>query len=168
MNKILAASVIAVMASTSAVIAQDAVEPNTQQRMEQQPAPMPEATNPSNTTSPDTATDPAFTPSQTGESAPIVGETAAVPTDDWLGRDVYSSDGENLGEVAALYREPESQMANIYVDVGGFLGIGSTRKAIPAAQIDNVQEDRITLKMTEGEVNALAEAQVPESGNVAK
>jgi len=155
MTKFLAVSMAAILASTGVAIAQDA-QPNapTEQRMEQ-PAPLPNA-----------QTDPAFTPTPS-ETAPIIGE-APKPSDEWLGRDVYSSDGQNLGDVAALYRDPESQLAEIYVDVGGFLGIGAVRKAIPAAQVESVQEDRIVVKMTEGEVNALPEAQVPNSGNVTK
>jgi hypothetical protein len=91
--------------------------------------------------------------------APMKQAVSPAPTDDWVGRDVYSSDNANLGEVADLYRNPETQVAQLYVDMGGILGIGETRKLISADQIQDVQEDRIILKLTEAEAD-----QLPASG----
>lgn len=71
------------------------------------------------------------------------------PTEAWVGRAVYSSDGKNVGEVAAVADD------SIYVDVGGFLGIGESRVLLNQTQLDAVQPDRITLKMTEAETKNL-------------
>jgi len=71
------------------------------------------------------------------------------PTEAWVGRAVYSSDGKNVGKVAAI------SDSNVYVDVGGFLGIGETRVLLKNGNLDAVQPDRITLKMTEAEVKSL-------------
>lgn len=73
----------------------------------------------------------------------------ATPTDAWIGRAVYSSDGESLGEVAAIADD------KIYVDMGGFLGLGETRKLLSGDQIQDVKDDRIVLKLTEAEAKDL-------------
>ncbi len=71
------------------------------------------------------------------------------PTEAWIGRAVYSSDGKNVGEVAAISGD------SVYVDVGGFLGIGESRVLLDKGNLEAVQPDRITLKMTEAEVKSL-------------
>ncbi len=40
---------------------------------------------------------------------------------------VYSSDGTNLGEVAAFARDSSGNITEMHADVGGFLGMGETR-----------------------------------------
>ena len=50
-----------------------------------------------------------------------VGNAKVTPTDAWIGRAVYGSDGNHLGEIAAI------AAGELYVDIGGFLGIGETR-----------------------------------------
>ena len=71
------------------------------------------------------------------------------PTEAWVGRAVYSSDGKNVGEVAAVADD------NVYVDIGGFLGIGESRVLLNESQLGGVQPDRITLKLTEAEAKSL-------------
>jgi len=71
------------------------------------------------------------------------------PSEAWIGRAVYSNDGKNVGEVAAISGD------SLYVDVGGFLGIGESRVLLDERQLAAVQPDRITLKMTEAEVKSL-------------
>jgi hypothetical protein len=68
------------------------------------------------------------------------------PTEAWVGRAVYSSDGKNLGEVAAIADD------SLYVDIGGFLGIGETRVLVDNDKLGAVEPDRIVLKLTEAEV----------------
>jgi hypothetical protein len=71
------------------------------------------------------------------------------PTDAWIGRSVYGTDGNHLGEVAAIAN------GQLYVDIGGFLGLGETRVLLSDDQIESVTDDRIVLKMTENEAKAL-------------
>jgi len=40
-------------------------------------------------------------------------------------------------------------------DMGGFLGLGATRKHVTADQIESVQNDRIILRMTKAEAEKL-------------
>jgi len=83
-----------------------------------------------------------------GEDAKVTTNTTA-PTEAWVGRSVYSSDDKNLGEVAALSGN------DIFVDIGGFLGIGETRVLMSNAQIRDVGDDRIVVSLTEEEAKAL-------------
>jgi hypothetical protein len=71
------------------------------------------------------------------------------PTEAWVGRAVYSSDGKNIGEVAAIAED------SIYVDMGGFLGIGESRVLVSGRDLGSVAPDRIVLKMTETEAKTL-------------
>jgi hypothetical protein len=48
---------------------------------------------------------------------------------------VYSSDDKNVGEVAKL------NSSDLFVDIGGLLGIGETRVLIRADQIQDVRDD---------------------------
>jgi hypothetical protein len=75
-----------------------------------------------------------------------------APSDAWIGRAVYSSDGEHLGEVAGIADD------GTYIDVGGFLGLGETRVLLSNGQIATVQDDRIVLKLTEAEAKTLPPA----------
>jgi sporulation protein YlmC with PRC-barrel domain len=76
----------------------------------------------------------------------------ATPSEAWIDRDVYSVDGKHLGEVAAV---AEGQ---VYVDIGGFLGIGESRVLIDTSQIEQVKDDGIVLKLTEAEAKGLPAA----------
>lgn len=71
------------------------------------------------------------------------------PTEAWVGRAVYSTDGKHLGEVAAIASD------SIYVDMGGFLGIGETRVLLDNGKLGSVEPDRIVLKLTEAEAKTL-------------
>ena len=72
-----------------------------------------------------------------------------TPTDAWIGRDIYSTDGEHLGEVTGI------ALNQMYADIGGFLGIGEKRVALAGDSIQAVQDDRIVLNLTETEAENL-------------
>ncbi len=71
------------------------------------------------------------------------------PTEAWVGRAVYSSDGKSIGDVAAIAND------SIYVDMGGFLGIGESRVLLSDAELASVEPDRIVVKLTEAEAKKL-------------
>jgi PRC-barrel domain protein len=83
---------------------------------------------------------------------------ALTPSQEWVGRSVFSSDGKDLGKVTAF-----EQDGAIVVDLGGFLGLGTTRTRIGPDKIQSVTEDRIMLSLTEGDAKNLpaAEEQKP-------
>jgi hypothetical protein len=79
----------------------------------------------------------------------------AVPNEQWVNRAVYSSDGKNVGEVASV------SGSDVYVDIGGLLGLGETRALIKSDQIQDVQDDRIVIKLTEAEAKNLPAVKEP-------
>jgi hypothetical protein len=81
-----------------------------------------------------------------------------VPSDAWIGRPVYSSDGTHVGEVAAISGD------RAFADIGGFLGLGETRVLLGPVQIARVTDDRIELAITASEAGSLpAAAPYPEA-----
>jgi hypothetical protein len=86
----------------------------------------------------------------TGTKAP----GAFVANEQWIGRPVYSSDGKDVGKVASLNKDG----GGFYADIGGFLGLGSTRTLIMSDQIKEVQNDRIVLSLTEEQTGNLPAA----------
>ncbi len=74
------------------------------------------------------------------------------PTDAWIGRPVYSSDGKHLGEVSGIAGD------QVYIDIGGFLGLGETRVLVDHDRIHEVTDDRIKLNLSEAETNGLPAA----------
>ena len=91
------------------------------------------------------------------QSADTGTKAGALTADDtWIGRSVYSSDGKELGTVTAWKKSGSN--SDIYIDVGGFLGIGTTRKLITSDQVQDVKNDRIVLRLAEVEANNLPAA----------
>ncbi len=76
-----------------------------------------------------------------------------VPDSNWVGRYVYSSDDKDLGKIVSVKKTGAS--SDIYFDMGGFLGLGATRKRVAAEQVQNVQNDRIVLRLSKAEAENL-------------
>lgn len=72
----------------------------------------------------------------------------------WVGKPVFSSDGKNLGEVAAILRSADNKIAELRAGIGGFLGIGEHEISIPASQFA-LRGDRIVLDLTAAAAKAL-------------
>jgi hypothetical protein len=83
----------------------------------------------------------------TGKIVPIVAD------EQWIGRYVYSSDGKDLGTVASVNKN--GNLNQVSFDMGGFLGLGATRKSATSDQIQEVKSDRIVLRLTEAEAKNL-------------
>ena len=76
----------------------------------------------------------------------------------WIGGDVYSRDGKKVGDIADLKRDPDNKVTDLYVDIGGFFGIGSTRALISSDQIQEVKTDSLVLTLSEAEAKTLPAA----------
>lgn len=114
-------------------------------------------------------TDPAATGSQatpTGAGISIVLPEgfAAVPaetlTSEMLtGAAVYNPDDGAIAEVADLVVAPNGKISDMVMDVGGFLGMGEHRVAIPLDRVTVAQaeggEVRVFVNMTKDELKAL-------------
>lgn len=149
MTKFITLATAALLASSSFALAQTT-----------SPAPAPKPSSP--TTAP--TTPPAAKPdSSTSTTAPSTSSTTGQARDvvlsteqanSWVGKPVYSSDGKNLGEVAAFAREANGRVTEMHADIGGFLGIGETRVRIMPAQF-SIGSDRIVLNMTSEQAKSL-------------
>ncbi len=72
-----------------------------------------------------------------------------------VGKDVYGSNNSSIGDVEDVVMQ-NSQVQSVLVDVGGFLGIGARRVAIPISSL-SMQGDRLVTSMTEAQVRNLPE-----------
>jgi len=61
-----------------------------------------------------------------------------------LDKGIYDTNDEKIGEVEDLIITPQKAVSYLIVDVGGFLGIGGHRVAIPAGQLKQ-EGDKIVL-----------------------
>ena len=80
-----------------------------------------------------------------------------VADETWVGRSLYSSDGKDLGKIAAVKKTGTA--SDIFFDTGGFLGLGTTRKHLTSDQVQDVRIDRIVLRLSEADAQKLPAAQ---------
>ena len=74
-----------------------------------------------------------------------------------VGKDVYGADNRNIGDVEDVVMGANGQVESILIDVGGFLGLGARRVAIPISQIQLGEGDRLTTTLTEAQAKELPE-----------
>ena len=102
-------------------------------------------------------------PATTTEAAPAqkaVGVSlTAEEAKTWLNKAVYSSDGKNIGEVAALQRDADNKVTGMHANIGGLFGIGQTRVELKAAQF-TLQGDRVVLDLTAAQAKELPKVQI--------
>ncbi len=84
-------------------------------------------------------------------SAPTMTEAQAKQ---WVDKAVYSSDNKNLGSVAAIQRDASGKVTEMHADIGGFLGIGSTRVKLEPSQF-KLSGDRVQLDLTSEQAKQL-------------
>lgn len=75
---------------------------------------------------------------QTGQIGP--GFVTRQPADQWLasgliGQDIVNAAGENIGVIDDLLLDKGGRVASAVIGVGGFLGIGEKRVAVPFASL---------------------------------
>ncbi len=88
------------------------------------------------------------TPSTTAEVKPNMGPTLSDDeAKEWINKVVYSSDDKNVGEIAAIERDPSGQVKEVHADIGGFLGLGETRVRLMPDQF-KFSGDRLILNVT--------------------
>ena len=71
----------------------------------------------------------------------------------WVGRYLYSSDGKDIGKIAAVKKTGAA--SDIFFDMGGFLGLGATRKHVTSDQVQDVKSDRIVVRLSEADAQNL-------------
>ena len=154
MSRLLPAAAIAVLLAGSAAVAQTTKPGDTAPN-----PPSPGAQAPATETTP-----PAAKPTEPGGTrlAPTPGTTASTtaPTlteaeaKKWVDKAVYSSDNKNVGEVAAIQRDASGKVTEMHADIGGFLGLGTTRVKLEPSQF-KLSGDRVQLDVTSEQVKQL-------------
>lgn len=91
------------------------------------------------------------------QSAAPGAATTAMPSEmtseKLLDMKVVSPQGENIGEVEQMVIDPKSgQISSLVVSVGGFLGIGDKKVAMPWDQFQMGQEDQLVAQATKQEL----------------
>jgi sporulation protein YlmC with PRC-barrel domain len=93
-----------------------------------------------------------------------VEETAAV-LKGWrasklLRADVYNDDNQKIGRIEDMIVAPDGQLAAAIIDVGGFLGMGKHRVAVPVEQFSDISAKKLVLpKATKDALKAMPEFQ---------
>jgi sporulation protein YlmC with PRC-barrel domain len=103
------------------------------------------------------ATQPSSAARPAQKSAGQTEQLASMGKQQLVGKDVYGADNRNMGDVEDVVMGTNGQVESVLVDVGGFLGIGTRRVAIPISQIQLGQGDRLTTTMTEAQAKELPE-----------
>jgi len=145
------ASVAALLAVTPAVAQTSTTTPPAATQESTPAAKSQDATTPSMKSAPgeQSGTQPA-PQAQTTASVTLTEEQAKQ----WVDKPVYSSDGKNLGEVAAFKRSVDNTVTELHADIGGFLGMGQSRIKLSPSEF-KLQGDRVVLNLTEAQAKAL-------------
>jgi hypothetical protein len=81
--------------------------------------------------------------------------------DEVEGMDIYSTGGDEVGEVEEVLVDGSGNPVGVSADVGGFLGMGERHVVIGLDQLTNSGE-RLTVAMTKEQIEALPEFDVNE------
>ena len=103
-------------------------------------------------------------PTPRGPSATSQPSRAAMPSDiqsmkvgDLVGKSVYDDKGERIGEVDDVVVNKSTKQTAAVIGVGGFLGIGERKAAVPVSEL-KVQGDKIVGSgLTKDAVKSMAE-----------
>jgi hypothetical protein len=90
----------------------------------------------------------AAAPAQKAAALPLLTSPEAQA---WIGKPIYSSDGQKLGEVVYIQRDDDNKITWINANVGSFLGVDKHQIKLMPAQID-LQTDRVVLDLTAAQV----------------
>lgn len=103
-----------------------------------------------------------------GTTAPAAGSAAVAPAtgtypvakdiDKFIGKDVYGTDGKQVGELDNVLIDPDGRVHAGVVEFGGFLGIGEHKVAVPWSDL-NVQGDRLVTNLTKDQVKTMPQWQ---------
>jgi hypothetical protein len=102
---------------------------------------------------------PSPSPSAPAEKmAPLPGPATTAMTEEdaksWIDKAIYSSDDKNVGSVAAIERDASGVVTGMQADIGGFLGIGTTRVKLTPVQFQ-LSGDRVLVNLPSEQVKQL-------------
>jgi sporulation protein YlmC with PRC-barrel domain len=71
-----------------------------------------------------------------------------------IGSPVYNSQNERIGDVSELYLSKQNRVANVVIQVGGFLGLGGKLVSVPMDKLQFDQANKVV--MPDGTKEALS------------
>lgn len=156
MGRILIPIIIATSTGFAAYAQAPNTEPTTPNRQEQvaPSLPAPGSAQPTPSAAKESATPPKSNDTKLNaghdaQPAAIKFVVTAEEEKNWIGKPVYSSDNEKLGEITGLSRDANNNVTEVYYESGGFLGIGTKHYGLTAADIRQVQPDRLVVTFKE-------------------
>lgn len=162
MKHTIGSSLLALMIAggSSVAIAQSAAPDNTTQppaAAETQPAPSIDAAAPK-AAGKDMSKNSKSDAMRDSAAAPADAATERTYTiaegEEWIGKRIYSSKGEDIGEVSGLVKGSDGNVEAFHADIGGFLGLGETTVRVSPSQFTLV-DDKVTLPMTSEQAKSL-------------
>lgn len=91
-------------------------------------------------------------------------EPSVLTAEMLTGANVYGPNNNDIATIADLVLTPEGKVSQVVMDVGGFLGMGEHRVALPMERINVAQRDggdiRVYTDMTEDELKALPKFEI--------
>jgi hypothetical protein len=103
---------------------------------------------------------PQVTPMQPSMTAPSGGKGATLDVKPVPGLGVVTTDGQRIGEVAAVKSTPDGKIEAIHVKTGGVLGFGGRTVAVPPAKF-TVAGQNVQLSMSATELAKLPAVEAP-------
>ena len=124
----------------------------------QEPGPAKQATPeqpPQQTAQAQQPAQPAAQPGGAHQPSPQDNAVANMKSDNLVGKWLYGRDGNSVASIQDVKTSPDGKIQAVEVDVGGFLGIGSRRVAVPVDSLQ-VKGDRIeSTSMTSDQIQNL-------------
>ncbi len=99
-------------------------------------------------------------PSAANPPSPPQNSVAALQRSDIVGKDLYDSSGNEVAKIQDVKTSPDGKIAAVEIDLGGFLGIGARRIAVPV--------DKLQLQRGRIQSNSLSADQIRDLPQVAQ
>ena len=117
------------------------------------------------------ATSPAAAPHAAAPAAaPAAAQASRHMRDDQIraskliGASVYDPNDQKIGAVDELVLNPDGKVADIVIGVGGFLGAGEKRVAVPMADLKRGKNDHFVLAATKDSLKQMANFELKTAG----
>ena len=81
-----------------------------------------------------------------------------------IGASVYDPTDQKIGTVDELVLNPDGKVADVVIGVGGFLGAGEKRVAVPMAELKHGKNDHFVLAATKESLKQMANFELKTAG----
>lgn len=100
---------------------------------------------------------------ETGQTDAEMTAANSIDAEALIGEDVYSVEGEDIGDIETLMVGSDGQIRNVIVSFGGFLGMGEKDVALPWERFTIGPEgEEVTVDVTAAEVEQMPDFEWPE------